>query len=289
MQRRLVFLVLGAYPLLQFRASSRGAAEALPRRCAPMSADADEAESTSLSLLNEGVISLEGLPQISARPARLTSINLHCNRISTIGGLDHLGSCLTSLNLSSNRIQVMGGLCHLRRLETLDLSCNEISAIDDLAALGSLRRLLLSYNRISSLAGLLQSHGGPLEALEAYGNQISLLREAEYLRGLPRLGSLVLFRHGATNPVCGEPGCGPLAARSAGTGLARPPLPPSSQVPRPPRLSPAAAAHPRRRRHHRLPHHTRRRTHSPAAAAVSLAATDDDSFVVDRTNHPCHG
>ena len=56
----------------------------------------------------------------------------------------------------------------------------------------------------SSLSGMVQAHGSPLEHLELYGNRISLLREAEYLRGLDHLSTLVLKRHTQGNPVCEE-------------------------------------------------------------------------------------
>lgn len=115
---------------------------------------ADESpEQRTLSLLNEGISSLESLPQLARRPPVLTTINLHCNRITAISGLDHLAPCLTSLNLSSNRLRSMGGVWALAQLEVLDLSCNEISAIDGLASLVRLKKLLLSYNWIESLAG----------------------------------------------------------------------------------------------------------------------------------------
>jgi hypothetical protein len=75
-----------------------------------------------------------------------------------------------------------------------------------LATLRSLRRLLLTYNRITSLAGLVQCHDGQLAHFEAYGNRTALIREAEYLRGLPMFAEVLLRRHGQDNPVCREPG-----------------------------------------------------------------------------------
>jgi hypothetical protein len=113
----------------------------------------DSPEVRTLSLLNEGIGSLESLPQLARRPPVLTTLNLHCNRITAISGLDHLAPCLTSLNLSSNRLRSMGGVWPLAQLEMLDLSCNDITAIDGLASLVRLKKLMLSYNRIESLAG----------------------------------------------------------------------------------------------------------------------------------------
>ena len=52
----------------------------------------------------------------------------------------------------------------------------------------------------------MQCHDGQRAHFEAYGNRIALIREAEYLRGLPMLAEVVLRRHGQDNPVCREPG-----------------------------------------------------------------------------------
>ena len=157
-----------------------------------------------LHLFDAGIASLSELVELP-RMLSLRSLNLHCNRVERISHLESLTQ-LRSLNLSSNLIEVMAGLHTLTQLHALDLSCNRIRLIDGLATLRNLRRLLLSFNRIASLAGLVQCHGGALEHFEAYGNRIALLREAEYLRGLPRLTEVVLRRHGQDNPLCREPG-----------------------------------------------------------------------------------
>jgi len=159
---------------------------------------------SELSLYDAGIVSLAELSDLP-RMTALRSLNLHCNRIEAISNLESLGG-LTYLNLSSNHIEAMTNLHGLVRLQTLDLSCNRVRIVDGLATLRSLRRLLLAYNRITSLAGLVQCHGGQLAHFEAYGNRIALIREAEYLRGLPMLAEVVLRRHGQDNPVCREPG-----------------------------------------------------------------------------------
>ena len=159
---------------------------------------------SELSLYDAGIVSLTELSDLP-RMTALRSLNLHCNRIEAISNLESLGG-LTYLNLSSNHIEAMTNLHGLVRLQTLDLSCNRVRIVDGLATLRSLRRLLLAYNRITSLAGLVQCHGGQLAHFEAYGNRIALMREAEYLRGLPMLAEVVLRRHGQDNPVCREPG-----------------------------------------------------------------------------------
>ena len=157
-----------------------------------------------LSLYDAGISSLSELSELP-RMTQLHSLNLHCNRIKAIACVEPLTQ-LKYLNLSSNLIETMGGLHTLARLQTLDLSCNRIRLIDGLATLRSLKRLQLSFNRISSLAGLVQCHGGDLAHFEAYGNRITLLREAEYFRGLPKLAEVVLVRHGQDNPICREDG-----------------------------------------------------------------------------------
>ena len=171
----------------------------LTHTTAPTAADAAKRE---LSIFDAGIGSLGELTELP-RMLSLQSLNLHCNRVQQMSNLESLTQ-LRSLNLSSNLIEVMGGMHTLTQLQTLDLSCNRIRLIDGLATLRNLRRLLLSFNRISSLAGLVQCHGSALEHFEAYGNRVALLREAEYLRGLPGLTEVVLRRHGQDNPMCRE-------------------------------------------------------------------------------------
>ena len=153
-------------------------------------------------MFDAGVASLGELTELPKMLA-LQSLNLHCNRVQQISHLEPLTQ-LQSLNLSSNLIEAMCGMHALTHLRSLDLSCNRIRLIDGLATLRNLSRLLLSFNRINSLAGMVQCHGSALEHFEAYGNRVALLREAEYLRGLPRLTEVVLRRHGQDNPMCRE-------------------------------------------------------------------------------------
>ena len=162
------------------------------------------ATTRELSMYDAGISALSELAELP-RMTSLRSLNLHCNRIDKISHLEPLTQ-LQSLNLSSNLIEAITGLHSLTQLQSLDLSCNRINMIDGLATLRLLRRLLLSFNRISSFAGLVQCHGGALAHFEAYGNRVALLREAEYLRGLPRLEEAILRRHGQDNPICRQPG-----------------------------------------------------------------------------------
>ena len=112
-------------------------------------------------------------------------LNLHCNRITQPPWWPAAGV----LSLSSNRIEAMGGLHALVRLQTLDLACNRIRIIDGLAAWVA-RRLLLADTALASLAG--PCSAGQPARFEAHGNRIALVREAEYLRGLPLLSAVVL-------------------------------------------------------------------------------------------------
>ena len=157
----------------------------MPTLSAPLAAGATASSAATTSspsntttefvLYDAGIASLAELHDLPSM-GRLRTLNLHCNRIARISHLEPLVN-LTYLNLSSNRIDAMSGLHTLQQLQTLDLSCNLIRMIDGLATLGALRKLQLSYNRISSLAGLVQCHGGALQHVELYGNQLGLLRE----------------------------------------------------------------------------------------------------------------
>ena len=59
----------------------------------------------------------------------VTSLNLHCNRISRIEALTS-GGHLRHLDLSSNRISHIEGLASLTSLRTLNLSCNLIAKVE---------------------------------------------------------------------------------------------------------------------------------------------------------------
>ena len=69
----------------------------------------------------------------------VTSLNLHCNRISRIEALTS-GAHLRHLDLSSNRISCIEGLASLTSLRTLNLSCNLIAKVEGESTSLSLQR-----------------------------------------------------------------------------------------------------------------------------------------------------
>ena len=77
----------------------------------------------------------------------------------------------------------------------LILSDNEIQYIENLDTLSRLQRLDLARNRVFSLDGLQSC--SQLNSLDVNGNRIATVREVEFLKELPYLGSLVL----AGNPL----------------------------------------------------------------------------------------
>ena len=66
--------------------------------------------------------------------ASIISLNLHCNLLKSIEGLDSLKG-LKYLDLSSNSIERITGVEELVSLKHLNLSCNRITAIEGLETL----------------------------------------------------------------------------------------------------------------------------------------------------------
>ncbi|TSK82158.1 Leucine-rich repeat and coiled-coil domain-containing protein 1 [Bagarius yarrelli] len=101
-----------------------------------------------LSLIDKNISSLLEVP---VKPT-ITSLNLHCNRLTKIEGLTAAWR-LRHLDLSSNHIARIEGIGALSSLRTLNLSCNSITKVEGLDGLVNLTRLNLSYNRINDLTG----------------------------------------------------------------------------------------------------------------------------------------
>lgn len=99
--------------------------------------DADE-----LSLIDCGITTLRNVPL----KFQLLSLNLHCNQIEQIEGMDYL-THLRHLDLSSNHIQRMDGLDSLVSLRTLNLSCN---LIEHVSGFNNLRWVLLQNKECSA-------------------------------------------------------------------------------------------------------------------------------------------
>ena len=86
----------------------------------------------TLCLIDSGLTSLHN----AGLHDGLEHINVHCNTLRRIEGLERLVH-LVSLDLSANNIAEIAGLDSLRDLRVLNLSCNCISAIQGLEYLRS--------------------------------------------------------------------------------------------------------------------------------------------------------
>ncbi|XP_036119920.1 leucine-rich repeat and coiled-coil domain-containing protein 1 isoform X3 [Molossus molossus] len=119
---------------------------------APVEAEGENEDGDSscgdLCCMDKGLRSISELSLDST----LHAINLHCNNISKIEGIDRVWN-LQHLDLSSNQISQIEGLSTLTKLRTLNLSCNLITRVEGLEALINLTRLNLSYNHINDLSG----------------------------------------------------------------------------------------------------------------------------------------
>ncbi|XP_053322716.1 leucine-rich repeat and coiled-coil domain-containing protein 1 [Spea bombifrons] len=157
-------------------------------------------ESRELSLMDKQVSSLLEISLDSS----LLSINLHCNQLSRIEGLEHLHH-LQHLDLSSNLITRIEGLGSLKSLCTLNLSCNKLSKIEGLQGLINLKELNLSYNHINDITGLmlLSRQSQKLKRLYLHSNCISDIEQVIHsIVGLQSLFHLTLEQNGKGNPVC---------------------------------------------------------------------------------------
>ncbi|KAJ7338962.1 hypothetical protein JRQ81_012864 [Phrynocephalus forsythii] len=160
--------------------------------------------SGELSLMDKDIKSLGELP---LHP-ELHTLNLHCNHISRIEGLDHLSN-LQHLDLSSNHISSIEGLSSLASLCTLNLACNKITKVEGLEKLINLTKLNLSYNHIHDLTGLLHLRGAnyKISHVELHSNCISDVNHLlQCLSGLQHLTNLSLEKNGKSNPVCAKIG-----------------------------------------------------------------------------------
>ena len=83
--------------------------------------------------------SITSISKLNLRPA-VVSLNLHCNLLKEIDGLNNLRN-LKHLDLSSNAIEAISGLSGLMVLKYLNLSCNRITVVEGLESL----RFVLSW------------------------------------------------------------------------------------------------------------------------------------------------
>ncbi|XP_046884457.1 leucine-rich repeat and coiled-coil domain-containing protein 1 isoform X2 [Hypomesus transpacificus] len=156
-----------------------------------------------LCLIDKNISSLLEVPLSSS----VTSLNLHCNRISRLEGLTSAWR-LRHLDLSSNHITRIEGLGSLTSLRTLNLSCNLITKVEGLNGLVNLTRLNVSYNHISDLTGLLYLHGAEykLKHLSLHSNRLGSINQVlQCMLGLLSLREISLCVDGKDNPLCSSP------------------------------------------------------------------------------------
>uniref|UniRef100_A0AAR2KI04 Leucine-rich repeat and coiled-coil domain-containing protein 1 n=1 Tax=Pygocentrus nattereri TaxID=42514 RepID=A0AAR2KI04_PYGNA len=152
-------------------------------------------------------ISFRSLLEVPLKSS-ITSLNLHCNRLSKIEGLTTAWH-IRHLDLSSNHISRVEGLGSLSSLRTLNLSCNSITKVEGLNGLVNLTRVNLAYNQINDLTGLLHLHGAEykLKHLQLHSNCLDSVNHLlQCMVGLHNLRDVTLSMDGADNPVCSRPG-----------------------------------------------------------------------------------
>ncbi|XP_051990262.1 leucine-rich repeat and coiled-coil domain-containing protein 1 isoform X2 [Xyrauchen texanus] len=157
-----------------------------------------------LCLIDKDISSLLEVPLSHS----ISSLNLHCNRLSKIEGL-RTAWHIRHLDLSSNHIYCIEGLASLSSLRTLNLSCNLITKVEGLNGLTNLIKLNLSYNQINDLTGLLYLHGAEykLKYLQLHSNHLDSMNHLlQCLLGLQNLKDVTLCKDGSQNPVCSLPG-----------------------------------------------------------------------------------
>uniref|UniRef100_A0A672N9J1 Leucine-rich repeat and coiled-coil domain-containing protein 1 n=1 Tax=Sinocyclocheilus grahami TaxID=75366 RepID=A0A672N9J1_SINGR len=156
-----------------------------------------------LCLIDKDISSLLEVP---LNPS-ISSLNLHCNRLTKIEGLTAWH--IRHLDLSSNHICRIEGLASLSSLCTLNLSCNLITKVEGLNGLTNLTRLNLAYNQINDLTGLLHLHGAEykLKYLQLHSNSLDSMNHLlQCMLGLQNLKNVTFSKDGAQNPVCSLPG-----------------------------------------------------------------------------------
>ncbi|KAG1969766.1 leucine-rich repeat and coiled-coil domain-containing protein 1 [Pimephales promelas] len=150
---------------------------------------------------------ISSLLEVHLNPS-ISSLNLHCNRLTKIEGL-MTAWYIRHLDLSSNHICRIEGLSSLSSLRTLNLSCNLISKVEGLNGLTNLTRLNLAYNQINDLTGLLYIHGAEykLKYLQLHSNRLESMNHLlQCMVGLQNLKDVTLNKDGAQNPICSLPG-----------------------------------------------------------------------------------
>lgn len=144
------------------------------------------------SLLRDADLSFNEIEEIRdvSEHRNLQTLVLDSNRIGALamGQLSGLPA-LHTLHLSNNCLTQIRGLDGLP-LEELSIDHNQIAYLETLDTLPRLQRLFCSHNRLTSLDGLQRCTA--LNLIDASSNQLSVIREVEYLQPLPTLNALIL-------------------------------------------------------------------------------------------------
>jgi len=125
----------------------------------------------------------------------LETLILGKNAISSIEGIQTL-KFLQVLDLSNNNLTFIGGLDNLR-IRELNLCGNQIQTLHGLESIETLCVLDVSNNKIACLAPL--RHCKNLSHLDVRRNDISLIRQVEFLRDLQWLRTLIMMENRASS------------------------------------------------------------------------------------------
>lgn len=179
--------------LVQLDASNNELTECLDftlARCTGDNAwsDGDTALGSMLTLANLSFNKIGTLPDLSHH-IHLEVLILANNSISTIEGLSAL-KFLNVLDLSNNKISRIQGLGDLP-IQELNLGGNSINSLEGLDKLPRLSSLNVSNNDVMSLSALKECK--QLRVLNACGNRVVYIRQAEFLSELPWLGVVELM------------------------------------------------------------------------------------------------
>lgn len=157
---------------------------------------------TEASFIDAGLSDVSTLGKLEG----ITTINLHCNQLTSLQGLPNLPSVM-ELNLSSNQFKSsdIEGLMNLPNLRILDLSGNNISTLTGLPYMPFLERFSAAFNNIFQMDGI---DGFPaLVELDMRGNRLASPSSFSGLETLSHLEELTLAGADGrnANPICGDP------------------------------------------------------------------------------------
>uniref|UniRef100_A0A671LX62 Leucine-rich repeat and coiled-coil domain-containing protein 1 n=1 Tax=Sinocyclocheilus anshuiensis TaxID=1608454 RepID=A0A671LX62_9TELE len=163
-----------------------------------------------LCLIDKDISSLLEVPLNHS----ISSLNLHCNRLTKIEGLTTAWH-IRHLDLSSNHICHIEGLASLSSLCTLNLSCNLITKVEGKYFRSQLDNCVFTHGSV--LLGLLHLHGAEykLKYLQLHSNSLDSMNHLlQCMLGLQNLKNVTFSKDGAQNPVCSLPGYREMALQS---------------------------------------------------------------------------